>query len=69
MNIEEKIRRAEGGSCVSQCVLGLCYLNGIDVDVNYGEAFRWLSAATNQGSSRATINLAYMLGNPCGRAS
>lgn len=53
-------RKAEAGSCVNQCVLGLCYLHGIDVDVDYKEAFRFLSAAADQGAARAVLNLGYM---------
>ena len=53
-------RKADDGSCVSQCMLGLCYLYGIDVEINYGEAFRFLSAAADQHSSRAVLNLARM---------
>ena len=60
MNIPELRRKAESGSCVAQSVLGLCYLFGLDVEVNYEEAFKLLSAAANQGSSRAVLNLGRM---------
>ncbi len=60
MDIQEVRRKAEAGSCVNQCVLGLCYLHGINVDVDYKEAFRFLSAAADQGASRADLNLGYM---------
>ena len=60
MDIDEMRQRAEAGSCVNQCGLGLRYLYGIDVVVDYVEAFRLLSLAADQGSSRATLNLAYM---------
>src|SRR5574341_578250 len=53
-------RKAEAGSCVNQCALGLRYLHGIDVQVDYKEAFRFLSSAAEQGASRAILNLAYM---------
>jgi len=59
-NIADLRRRAEAGSCASQSVLGCCYLYGIDVQVNYGEAFRFLSAAADQGASRAILNLGIM---------
>jgi TPR repeat protein len=52
--------KAESGFCPAQCFLGIYYLNGIDVEVNYQEAFRLLSAAANKGASRAVINLARM---------
>lgn len=51
---------AEEGSCVSQCQIGLCYLYGLNVEVNYQEAFRFLSAAAEQGASRAILNLGRM---------
>ena len=57
MNIHELRRRADSGSPVNQSVLGLCYLYGVDVQVDYKEAFRLLSLA---GTSRAVANLARM---------
>jgi uncharacterized protein len=59
-NIAEMRRKAEEGSCPSQCMLGLCYLNGIDVEIDYKEAFRFLSAAAEQRASRAVLNLGRM---------
>jgi TPR repeat protein len=53
MNIAEFGRKAAAGSCAAQSVLGGCCLIGLDVEVNYPEAFKLLSAAANQGSSRA----------------
>jgi len=60
MDIEEKRRKAEAGSCVAQTTLGSSYLYGIDVEVDYQEAFRLLSAAASQGTSRAVLNLGIM---------
>src|SRR3979490_989470 len=60
MDIEEKRRRADAGSCVAQTTLGISYLYGYDVEVNYAEAFRFLSAAAKQGASRAVLNLGIM---------
>jgi TPR repeat protein len=60
MDIGELRKKAELGSCVAQSVLGIGYLEGIDVEVNYQKAFRFLSAAANQGASRAVLNLARM---------
>ena len=60
MSIEEMRRKAEAGSCVNQCALGLRYLYADDVEINYKEAFRFLSAAAEQGASRALLNLGYM---------
>jgi localization factor PodJL len=59
-NIDEMHRNAKAGSCVAQTFLGLSYLHGYEVEVNLGEAFKFLSAAANQGGSRATIGLASM---------
>jgi TPR repeat protein len=59
-NIPELRRKADAGSCVAQSILGGCYLYGLDVEVDYKEAFRLLSAASNQGSSRAVLNLGRM---------
>jgi uncharacterized protein len=39
---------------------GGCYLYGYEVEVDYKEALRFLSAAANQGSSRAVLNLGRM---------
>jgi uncharacterized protein len=57
MNLQDLRRRADSGSHVDQSVLGLCYLYGVDVEVDYKEAFRLLSLA---GTSRAVANLARM---------
>jgi TPR repeat protein len=59
-NIGEMREKAEAGSCVAQSILGLCYLYGHDVEVDYKQAFRFLSAAAEQGASRAVLNLGHM---------
>ena len=59
-NMAEVREKAEAGSCVAQSILGLCYLYGDDVEVDYKEAFRFLSAAAEQGASRAVLNLGHM---------
>ncbi len=68
MNISELRQRAELGSVVAQAVLGACYLDGIDVEVNYVEARRLLSGAAAHGVPRACMNLGRMnaegLGGP-----
>ncbi len=68
MNIADLRQEAESGSVVAQAALGICYLYGRGVDVDYEEAFRLLSAATEKGASRAVVNLAHMyaegLGTP-----
>jgi uncharacterized protein len=60
MDLEEKRRKAEAGSCAAQSVLGISYLYGYDVAIDYKEAFRFLSAAASQGASRAILNLGLM---------
>jgi TPR repeat protein len=60
MNIADLRKKAESGNLVAQTVLGLCYLDGIDVEIDYREAFRLLSAAADRGAPRALANLARM---------
>jgi uncharacterized protein len=60
MDIRDLRQKAESGSCVAQSILGSCYLDGIDVEADYQEAFRLLSMAASQGASRAVVNLARM---------
>lgn len=60
MNIEELRKEAETGSLVSQTILGICYLDGIKVDVDYDKAFRLLSASVERRVPRAMANLARM---------
>jgi uncharacterized protein len=58
MNIRNLQERAESGNVVAQATLGICYLDGIDVEVDYKEALRFLSAASRQRVPRAMSNLA-----------
>lgn len=57
MNIEKLINEAENGNTVAQTLLGMCYLDGVNVEENYPEAFRWLTLAAAKGSPRAKANL------------
>ena len=57
MNIPDLRKESDSGSRVAQGALGICYLYGHEVEVNYKEAFRLLSLA---GTSRAVVNLARM---------
>jgi hypothetical protein len=59
-DIADLCRKADAGSPVAQTVLGICFLDGTDVEVNYQEAFRLLSLAAKQGTSRSVVNLARM---------
>jgi len=60
MDIVELRDQADAGSVVAQSILGLCYLYGEDVDVDYLQAFRYLSLAAEQGAPRASLNLGRM---------
>jgi Sel1 repeat len=60
MNIEELKQKAEAGSLAAQSMLGTCYLHGIDLAVDFTEAFRLLSKASERGAARASLNLAEM---------
>jgi TPR repeat protein len=57
MDIEEQRRKAEAGSRVAQTILGINYLYGYEVEIDYKEALRLLSIA---GTSRALLNLGIM---------
>jgi TPR repeat protein len=52
--------RAEAGSTPAQAVLGIRLLRGIDCQLDYREAFRWLSAASEKGAPRAMAHLGSM---------
>jgi TPR repeat protein len=61
MDFAELKRKAEAGSCPAESILGAYYLSGYgSIEVNYQEAFRFLSAAAGKGASRAIANLAHM---------
>lgn len=60
MDIGALRQKAESGSVAAQCLLGICYLDGVDVDVDYDAASRLLSAATAKGSPQAMAALARM---------
>ena len=60
MSISDLREKAESGSVVAQSVLGLSYSYGMGVEIDYKEAFRFLSAASKEGAPRAMANLAHM---------
>src|ERR1700730_7790437 len=60
MNLDALRRKAELGDTFAQAIVGICCLDGIDDRVNYGEAFRFLSAAAEKGMPRAIVSLARM---------
>ena len=70
MRISELGQKAERGNAVAQTALGVCYLEGIDVEVDDNKALRLclLSAAADQGVPRAKTNLARMCAEGVGTA-
>jgi uncharacterized protein len=60
MDTCELRQKAESGSLAAQTVLGISYLEGIDVEIDYDQALRFLSLAADRGASRAIVNLARM---------
>ncbi|MGC2210979.1 MAG: tetratricopeptide repeat protein [Candidatus Korobacteraceae bacterium] len=58
MDIAVLRNKAKDGNVAAQTILGICYLDGIDVEADYHEALRLLSAAAGSGASRAMLNLA-----------
>ena len=60
MDISKLRAEAAGGNVAAKTILGIAYLQGSGVDVDYDEAFRLLSEATAQGASRAIVYLASM---------
>ena len=66
INIDELRQKAEAGSVVAQSTLGICYLYGREVQVDYEKAFELLSAASEKGASRALVNLARMFAEGLG---
>ncbi|MES1261335.1 MAG: hypothetical protein ABUS49_06315 [Acidobacteriota bacterium] len=60
LDIQEIRRRAEAGSAVNECALGLCYLYGVDVPVDYGRAFGLLFSAAGKRVTRARLHLGFM---------
>ena len=66
MNIADLQEKAAAGNAAAQAILGLCYLKGEDVAVDYGEAYKWLSMAAKRGVPRARWGLAHMLAEGLG---
>ena len=68
MNIIKLQEDAGSESVIAQSLLGICYLDGIGVEVNHLEAFRLLSSAARRGVPRATANLARIYAEGLGTA-
>lgn len=60
---EETRVLAENGDVESQQLMGLLYKNGIDIEQNYHEAFKWFEKAANQGDIPSQIILGFMYGD------
>jgi hypothetical protein len=60
IDFAKSLKGAEEGSPVDQGFVGWCYLYGRYVEVDYAQAFRWLSAAAEQRASRPFIHLGRM---------
>ena|SRR5208337_2648792 len=60
MNIANLREKARLGNVAAQTILGICYLDGVEVEADHEEAFRLLSAAAGRGASRAISSLARM---------
>lgn len=60
MQFDDIRGHAVDGSIPFTTLLGLAYLNGMDVNIDYSEALRWLSIAAAIGTPRAMANLGYM---------
>jgi hypothetical protein len=58
--LNDRIRRAEGGSTVAQSILGLLYLDGTELPLDYAKALHWLTLAAEKGASRPLLHLGIM---------
>src|SRR5258706_14705497 len=60
VDIQELRSKAEAGSVVSQGILGISYLYGLDVPKDCAVALHWLTLAAERGASRPTFHLGRM---------
>lgn len=58
--------KAESGDLHSQYILGLMYVNGEGVSIDYTKAAYWLLKAAQNGNADAQRNLGYLYGNGLG---
>lgn len=58
------MKAAEEGYAVAESNIGVCYYEGIGVDVNLSEAFKWTMKAAKHGfrSAQHNVGLNYLLG-------
>ncbi len=54
---------AERGHDTSQYIVGLMYVQGLGVDLNYDMAFKWFKLAAEQGETQAQTHLGLMYYN------
>ncbi|MGD2117717.1 MAG: tetratricopeptide repeat protein, partial [Chromatiales bacterium] len=57
MDINILAKEADQGNVVSQTILGIMYLDGLGVEINYIEAKKLLESAADKGAPRALSNL------------
>lgn len=60
MDIQKLEASASKGSAVAQTILGIAYLEGLEIEVDYAKALNWLSKAAEQGAPRALMHLGRM---------
>jgi TPR repeat protein len=60
VDIDELRIQAAAGNTAAQTILGVSYLEGREMEVDYVEALRLLSAASRKGATRAIVHLARM---------
>jgi len=60
LDIAEIRRRAEEGNAYNECALGLCYLYGVEIQVDYWRAFGLLFNASQKHVLRACLHLGFM---------
>lgn len=66
INIEEFLKQAQGGDASAQCVLGMCFCKGINVNQSNEEAVKWIRLSADQGFAAAQDMLAFFYENGTG---
>lgn len=66
INIEEILEQAQQGDAGAQCVLGMCYHEGINVNQSDEEAVKWIRLSANQGFAVAQDTFGFHYENGIG---
>ena len=63
-NISVLLKLANSNNAISQYKLGICYLDGKEVEIDYDEAIKWLKKAAESGHAKAleTLGMCYFEG-------